>query len=83
MYVNKENTLLKTLPTVLKIPETMPVGIEIFRVNVTDDDAEPHGDLTYKITGNKQQALLHFVLNFFYCFSTFFIFPFYYILTYN
>ena len=36
----------------------MPVGIEISRVNVTDDDAEPHGDLTYKITGNKQQILL-------------------------
>ena len=52
---------MKTLPTFLKIPETMPVGIDIFRVNVTDDDAEPHGDLTYKITGNKQQALLHFL----------------------
>ena len=61
MYLYKENTLLKTLPNLLKIPETMPVGIEIFRVNVTDDDAEPHGDLTYKITGNKQQAHLHFV----------------------
>ena len=56
MCLNKEITLLKALPTFLKIPETMPVGIEIFRVNVTDDDAEPHGDLTYKITGNKQQA---------------------------
>ena len=61
MYLYKENTLLKTLPNLLKIPETIPVGIEIFRVNVTDDDAEPHGDLTYKITGNKQQAHLHFV----------------------
>ena len=53
---------MKTLQSFLKIPETMPVGIEISRVNVTDGDAEPHGDLTYKITGNKQQALLHFVL---------------------
>ena len=61
MCLNKEITLLKALPTFLKIPETMPVGVEFFRVNVTDDDAEPHGDLTYKITGNKQQAHLHFV----------------------
>ena len=71
MCLNKEITLLKALPTFLKIPETMPVGVEFFRVNVTDDDAEPHGDLTYKITGNKQQALLHFVLNFFIVFQHF------------
>ena len=46
----------------------MPVGIEISRVNVTDDDAEPHGDLTYKITGNKQQILFECI---YVCFITF------------
>lgn len=42
---------LKNISTFLKIPETLPVGNEIVQVNVTDDDAWPHGDLTYRITG--------------------------------
>lgn len=34
-----------------QITENTLIGSEIFKVNATDDDAGPHGEVTYKIIG--------------------------------
>lgn len=50
----------------IQIPENKLVWTEIFKVNATDLDAGPHGEVTYKITDGGKLSLCFFLLVFFF-----------------
>nr|XP_034307035.1 protocadherin-23 [Crassostrea gigas] len=55
--VNEFTPVIHDQPLCTNISNATPLGNEIFSINATDDDAPPHGNLSYMITDGNEKGI--------------------------